>query len=157
MVRRAVLAAALAWALAACVAAPGRVGSEGSGPVYPKEAPARDLDIVVVRDGAAIELTNRTAAAYADVEVWLNQQYAQRVERLPVGQTVRVSLLGFINRDGEVYPVGGLLSPDKTMPVLLAELYLPAERREGGEGEPAPNLALEPGVRYRLLVRTKPD
>jgi hypothetical protein len=116
---------------------------------YPKDTTLRDLDIVAVREKGQLLLTNRTPAAYARVQVWINQQYVQEVRSLPVGQTVPLPLNDFINQEGERFPLGGLLSPDKTIVIVLTELYLP----ERGATSSMQNVPLEEKIRYRLLTR----
>ncbi|MCE9590520.1 MAG: hypothetical protein K8S99_08355 [Planctomycetes bacterium] len=104
---------------------------------YPEEAqPGDDMDIVVERKGGSIRLTNRTPAAYEKCVIWLNQQYVSPVDKLTIGAENKLSLHQFINRWREPFPVGGLLTPDKGYPVVLAELIDPAT-----------------GKKHRLLVR----
>ena len=104
---------------------------------YPKDTQlGDDLNVVVVRKGEQIELANLTARAFDDVQLWLNQSYVGRVDRLDVGTDNRFTLRHFVNRHGEIYPVGAFLRPDKSLAVVLAELYDPATRR-----------------RHRLVVR----
>ena len=105
---------------------------------YPSSAPVTaDLDIVVRRDGGALMLVNRTARRFENVQIWLNQQHVGLVPRIAIGDANRFDLSSFINEYGEPYPIGGLLTPEKTFPIVLAEMFDP--------GAPA---------RYRLLVRT---
>ena len=104
---------------------------------YPTDAPyGEDLDVLVVRSDADIRLVNRTARNYRGMVLWLNQQYAAQAGPVQIGTDNLLKLTGFINRYREPYPVGTFLNPDKTAPLVLAELYNPAE-----------------GVRHRLLVR----
>ena len=106
---------------------------------YPAEAElAADLDIVVVRRGSALLLTNRTAYPYEQMQLWLNQQYVSQIERITIGRENRFNLKRFTNRHREPFPVAGFLSPDKAFPVVLAELYDP-----------------EADKRYRLTVNVK--
>lgn len=105
---------------------------------YPSDASVSDdLDVVVVRDGGALVLVNRTARRFENVQLWLNQQYVGLAPRIVIGDANRFDLLSFINEYGEPYPIGGLLTPEKTFPIVLAEMF-------------------DPGAlaRYRLLVRT---
>lgn len=113
---------------------------------YPQGAPlGEDLDIIVRQEGGDIVVLNRTAGTYPKLALWLNQQYVRVVDRLPIGEAVELSLEGFFNERGQPYPVGGLLSPDRTAVLVLAELYDAGAgmMESGGNG----------GVRYRLLVR----
>lgn len=104
---------------------------------YPRDAPyGPDLDILVVRSNADIRLVNRTAHSYSGMVLWLNQQYAARAGSLRIGTDNLRTLTDFINRHREPYPVGTLLNPDQTAPLVLAELYNPSL-----------------GVKHRLLVR----
>lgn len=107
---------------------------------YPAEAvPGPDLDILVRQDGGTLKVKNRTPATYRDAQLWLNQQYVAPVREIPIaagGDQQSLPLNGFIDHHGEPYPVGGLLTPDRGFPVVLAELFVPAT-----------------GQKHRLLVR----
>ncbi len=118
---------------------------------YPQEVTARSLDIVVRREGAMITLTNRTATVYRGVYVWLNQQYVSRVSEVPIGESGQIELTGFINEHGEPFPVGEFLKPDKSFPVVLAELYISGLIGDDGANDAGSGTGS--GVRYRLLVR----
>lgn len=107
--------------------------------VYPAESDrGQDLDVLVVRNNDNISMVNRTPRVYHNVEIWLNQQYVNIVPRLQIGKdsSTSLSLSTFINRHGEVYPVGGILTPDKNQPLIMAELFDPAT-----------------GLRHHLLVQ----
>ena len=117
---------------------------------YPQDAQIKDLDIVVVRDGPTLVLTNRTAMPYHDAYLWLNQQYVAWVEHLPIGTDVRVELVHAFNQHGEPYPVGGPLTPDQTFPIVLAELHHGVPHEQAGTELPENS---RPQKRYRLLVR----
>ncbi len=95
-----------------------------------------DLDIVVVREGSNITLTNRTPRAYAGMQLWLNQQYVRNLESLSIGVNPSFQLESLINRHREPFPVGTFLQPDLARPVISAELYDP-----------------EANIRYRLTVQ----
>lgn len=95
-----------------------------------------DLDIVVIRDGEHISLTNRTARAYDGMQFWLNQQYVKHVDRIEIGVNPDTQLPTFLNRHRESFPVGSFLQPDLARPVISAELYDP-----------------QANVRYRLTVQ----
>lgn len=107
---------------------------------YPKDAPrGEDFDIVVTHKGGGIRLDNRTPRAYEHLQLWLNQQYVRSIPLIKVGNAApenRLDLKGFLNTRGDRFPVGGLLTPDKGAPVVLAELFDPSA-----------------GKRHRLLVR----
>jgi hypothetical protein len=93
---------------------------------YPEAAeqgPSRDIH--VVRRGDSIQVANRTARDYEDIQLWINSQYVRKIERLPIGTDNRYRLNAFVNRHGERFPLPGLLSPRKTQPVVLAEIYNP--------------------------------
>ena len=69
--------------------------------VYPADAPlGDDLDVVVQRKGTRLVLTNRTARRYEKSQLWLNQQYVGRVDRIIIGaghKFNRYALADFIN------------------------------------------------------------
>ena len=97
---------------------------------------AGDLDVVARRDGGTLRLVNRTPRPYENVQLWLNQEYVALLKRIDIGPDNQFDLSQFINEYGEIYPIGGLLTPEKTRPVVLAEMFEPAGR-----------------TRHRLLVR----
>lgn len=104
---------------------------------YPADAPyGPDLDVLVVRSNADIRLVNRTPRNYSAMQLWLNQQWVADSGLVQIGTDNTRLLTDFVNRLREPYPVGTLLNPEKTYPLVLAELYNPAE-----------------GVRHRLIVR----
>lgn len=93
---------------------------------YPADATVGDdLDILVVRRGGRITLSNRTPRSYENVLLWLNRQYVHPVGRIAIGPNNTIALRTCINHYGESFPVGGLLSPDKGFPVVLAEIHDP--------------------------------
>ncbi|MEM6458046.1 MAG: hypothetical protein AAF710_01490 [Planctomycetota bacterium] len=103
---------------------------------YPADAPyGPDLDVVVRRDDRTLQLINRTPRRYADLRLWLNQQYVRDVPAIEVGPGNRYDLRRWINQHREPFPVAVLLAPDRAFPVVLAELHDP-----------------ELNVRHRLLV-----
>lgn len=94
---------------------------------YPLEAElGDDLDIVVVREGAAVQFVNRTALGFEKPQVWLNREYVADLDAVHIGTENWVDLVHFINRHGESFPVGALLAPDKSRPVVAADLFDPA-------------------------------
>lgn len=135
----AALAALMALATLAGCAGPGPTPQQAAALAalpYPADAQrGPDLDILAVREGDALRLVNRTPQAYAGMQLWLNRQYVLPVERIDIGTGNVLTLTHFVNRYGESFPVGGLLTPDKDRPLLLAELYDPAA-----------------GVKYPLVV-----
>ena len=104
---------------------------------YPSNAPFKaDLDIVATREGGSLLLVNRTARRYENVQIWLNQQHIGLAPQILIGDSNRYELSRFINEHGEPYPIGGFLTPEKTFPIVVAEMFDPSD-----------------GARYRLLVR----
>lgn len=152
------LATALGCQAGPSVVAPGSLTRALSRVPYPKDTPAADMDIVVVRAGQAIVLTNRTTSSYRQVHLWINQQWVTRVEFLPIGTAKRIELSQFIDKHSEPFPVGGFFTPDKTLPVLLVEMYVspspdsPPEAESVSAPDPA-GVGIRTGQRYRLLVR----
>lgn len=108
---------------------------------YPEDAPrGPDVDVVVVPHNASIELVNRTASNYENVRIWINEQYVSPEVDLAIGRGSRIDLRRFINALEEPFPTGTLLAPDKSRPVILAEMH-------------DPNL----GLRRRLRVQHNDD
>lgn len=104
---------------------------------YPEDAAhGPDLDILLVRSGGQVRLVNRTAYNYAGMQLWLNRQWVADSGTVVIGTDNLRELTDFINRFKEPYPVGTLLNPDQTQPLVLAEFYNPVDK-----------------VRHRLVVR----
>jgi len=73
-----------------------------------------DYDIQVVRiNRKQIRFDNRTALAYESINVWINEQYGETFESIPIGPGPAVDLTRFINQHGESFAVGSLLAPEK--------------------------------------------
>jgi len=144
--------------------------------IYPAQAPlGDDLDMVVLRQGGKITFINRTATAYRNVHIWLNQQYVGQVENISIGTNNTHSLRFFVNKHAEGFPVGGLLTPDRSFPIVLAELYIPptaeaadasgVDGKSGEQGKPGNEVIsdstktdarppmVSQGRRHRLIVR----
>jgi len=110
---------------------------------YPAEVlVGPDLDVVLIQRGRSITLVNRTTTGFKDVQLWLNKQYVAKVSDLAVGASENIALDTAINKYGEAYPIGGLLNPDKTYPIVLAELLL------GSSGDAS-------GLRHKIIVRSE--
>lgn len=108
--------------------------------VYPRDASySENLDITVRWQGDTLTLVNLTPRRYERMHMWLNQQYVSKVEEIRIGVDNRLELQRFINRHGESFPLAAFLQPDKSFPVVLAELFDPAS-----------------GQRYRLFVDRTP-
>ncbi len=106
--------------------------------VYPKDAPlGDDLDMLVIHNGEAIQLINRTPMIYRDVHLWLNRQYVARIDQVRIGTGNHYDLAGFFNHYAEPFPVAAPLRPEIARRVLAAELFDPAT-----------------GKRHRLVVRS---
>ncbi len=98
--------------------------TEGTQPrPYPYDAPIlRTLDVQVFRDGSKIELVNHTTQPLADFDLWLNERYVRRIEALPPGESVTVSLYEFLDEYQEPFRGGGLWSTKLPDPVVKAEV-----------------------------------
>ena len=110
---------------------------------YPgKAAAGADLDILLIKKGDMIHFVNRTTAAHRSVQIWINQQYVGLVDEIPIGISGNFALSNFINQYGEAFPVGGFLNPDKSYPIVLAELFNPSTENSTQQ-------------RHKLVVRTE--
>ena len=94
---------------------------------YPAPADAdaergEPLAIDVVRDGGSLSLINREPRRFDGARLWLNQQWAGELRRVPIGAGPQISLELFVNRHGEPFPRGLFLRPDLAKPLILAEL-----------------------------------
>jgi len=93
---------------------------------YPSDASYGDnLDLIAIKEGFNLRLVNRTPNVYRDLQLWLNQQYVHEVSRIEIGENNLYHLDTFINKHKESFPLGGFFTPEKAMPIILAELYEP--------------------------------
>lgn len=139
------LTAAVALATTACrnphPKAEAKLAAELSRLVYPGQAPlGADLDVLVIRDGKHLTLANREPRSMDNVQIWLNQQWVTKVSRLSIGSQNRLDLRHFVNHYGEQYPTEGFLQPERSLRLVLAELYDPATNQ-----------------RHRLSVQLEPE
>lgn len=90
---------------------------------YPRELHRTEVvDIQVFRDGPHLVLVNSTARSYQNFELWVNQRYVHRIESLPAGKRLTVSLWDFFDERGERLNAGGLFRTTEPTPVRLVEL-----------------------------------
>ena len=90
---------------------------------YPRDLhTTHTVDIQVFRDSTSIELVNATPRSYENFELWINQRYRRRIDSLPAGATIKVSLWRFFDERGETLNAGGLLATDLPTPVYLVEI-----------------------------------
>lgn len=97
-------------------------GQQADPRYYPDQAPlGQSLDVQITRTGRRqIALDNRTAGAYRDVTLWLNEQYGATIDEVPVGKGPTLNLLQFINQHGEPFPTGSFLSPELSREIVDA-------------------------------------
>ncbi|MFP4145675.1 MAG: hypothetical protein ACLFV3_11085 [Phycisphaeraceae bacterium] len=84
------------------------------------------LELTAARDDDAVEIANRSEQEFSDVQLWLNRQYVRPLPGFAPGERRRFRLDTFVNSFREPFPTGGLLTPEKARPVLMAHLYDPA-------------------------------
>ena len=90
---------------------------------YPFELhTTQTVDMQVFRDHEHLEIVNTTATTYTDVDVWINQRYVKRVEAIPAGRSVTLSLWDFADQWGGVFNAGGIWRTLEPTPVRLVEL-----------------------------------
>ncbi|MHC4989349.1 MAG: hypothetical protein ACYTGC_00070 [Planctomycetota bacterium] len=80
------------------------------------------IDMQVFRDGASIEIVNSTARSFEDFDLWVNQRFMRRVESLPAGDKIRLSLWDFYDELGEAFNAGGLWRTVEPTPVRLVQI-----------------------------------
>jgi len=116
---------------------------------YPNDAehaPDQDIEVFRVRD--KLRVINRSTRTFTNVQLWLNQQWVTDIDHIDVGTGKHGGLVtanefvldSFVDQYRRPYPVGTLLSPDKTQQLVFAEIFVPEE-----------------GKRYRLAVRYEPQ
>ncbi|MHC4612023.1 MAG: hypothetical protein ACYTAU_00400 [Planctomycetota bacterium] len=98
---------------------------------------AEAVDIQVFREGPSIEIVNATARSYHDFDLWINQRFVRRVESLPAGGTIRLSLWGFYDVRGDRFSAGGLWRVEPPTPLRLAQI-------QEAEDEPLMGLVTSP-------------
>lgn len=92
---------------------------------YPRELhTANAADVQVFRDGTNIELVNATPRTYENFSLWINQRYVRRVDLLPAGGRLKLSLWDFYDERGEVMNAGGFFRVYEPDPVRLVQIQL---------------------------------
>jgi len=90
---------------------------------YPQELhQTNSVNIQVFRHETSIEIINATTRSYNDFDIWINQRYVHRLETLPIGQIVHVSLWDFYDVRGESFNAGGFWRSDEPTLVCLVEI-----------------------------------
>lgn len=94
--------------------------------IYPAQTPLGDeLALEIKRtDRKHIRIENRTAVPYANVQVWINEEYGATLENLPVGDSGPIALVQFINQFGEQFPVGSFLEPEKASAIVAGVILV---------------------------------
>jgi hypothetical protein len=82
------------------------------------------LAIEVVRKGNSIQLDNRTVRTFEGAELWLNEEFGATVPLIGIGRGEGMSLVSFVNRYGDHYPVARFLRPELDRSLISAELAL---------------------------------
>lgn len=111
--------------------------------LYPDELHhTNSVNIQVFRHETSIEIINATTRSFNDFDLWINQRYVHRLESLPVGQTVHVSLWEFYDVRGESFNAGGFWRSDEPTSVRLVEI-------QSSETEPLVGLVTIPSEPLR--------
>jgi hypothetical protein len=84
-------------------------------------------DIQCFRRDTQLEVVNSTARSYSNFDLWINQRYVHRVESLPAGRTIRLSLWDFIDDYGQRFYAGGFFRSYPPEPLRLVEIQGDAE------------------------------
>ena len=91
--------------------------------LYPQELHyANSVNIQVFRHETSIEIINATTQSFTNFDLWINQRYVHRLETLPAGQTIHVSLWDFYDVRGESFNAGGFWRADEPTSVRLVEI-----------------------------------
>lgn len=94
---------------------------------YAKEFPTNvqileTINIQVVREGTSLSLTNTTANAIPPSTLWLNKWFSRPLDRIEVGQTVRLNLRDFRDLYSEPFRAGGFWATDEGDPLVTAHI-----------------------------------
>lgn len=109
-------------ALAGCTINPTPADTSGlTGYPYEIES-VRVVDVEVFRDGTKITLANHAPESFADFTLWINERYQAKVDALPLGGMLTISLDSLRDEFGEKFRAGGFFSSQKAQPVVKAEM-----------------------------------
>lgn len=109
-------------------------GAEAWAAPYPETADRPGtLDIQVFRENTRISLTNTTPRALPAGRIWLNRRFSHPVDELAAGESIDLSLLGFVDEFGEVFRAGGFFATIQPDPVVLVEWGREGEGEEAAE------------------------
>jgi hypothetical protein len=90
---------------------------------YPHDLHSTSVtDMQVFRRDTSIEIVNSTPRSYSDFDLWINQRYVSRIDALPAGQTIRLSLWNFHDEYGDAFNAGGFFRSYEPTPVRLVEI-----------------------------------
>jgi len=115
--------AALCCAQAGCAFGAKRYGESGG--AYPQtldRLPAVDVQVLADPSGQTLSLTNATAEPLGPGTLWLNAWYSREIDRIGIGETVRLPLGGFRDVYGEAVRTGGFFATERPETIVLAEL-----------------------------------
>lgn len=85
---------------------------------------AQSIDVQVFRDGTNMELVNGTGRSFTDFDLWVNQRWVRRVQSLPAGGRLRLSLWDFYDERGETMEAGGIWRTRGETPLRLVQIQL---------------------------------
>ena len=71
-----------------------------------------------------IELVNATVHSYENFTLWINQRYMLKVDALPAGERLRLSLWDFYDERGERMNAGGFFRVYDPDPVRLVQIQI---------------------------------
>ena len=90
---------------------------------YPSELHNTDVvRVQVTRVDQMLRVLNATTTSYEDFDLWLNQRYVRRVERLAAGETIELRLDEFRDMFGQTLNSGGLWRVYRATPVRLVQI-----------------------------------
>ena len=82
------------------------------------------LDLILTMRCPVLEIVNSTPVAYRDLDIWINQRFTRRLDVLPAGATIQLSLWDFWDLRGDRFSAGGFWRTEEPTPVRLVELQV---------------------------------
>lgn len=97
-------------------------------PDFPREkTSAGTLDIQIAREETEVVLTNTTARSFGACRLWLNEWFVRPLPSFAIGQTLRIPVREFRDRNGDSFRGGGFFATKA--PERLASAHLETEDR----------------------------
>ncbi len=93
---------------------------------FPKDLQQDEvLNIQVFKDAKTIEFTNTTGREFGPCTLWLNARFSRPIDRIAVGETIKVPLADFKDQWQDEFRGGGFFATQRPTRLVLAQIETP--------------------------------